>query len=74
MMLQNQDAWEGGAQPPNSNPRGLASFITVTNHLRRAIDVEKHLGTKVYLAFGNESQLQNVYDSLQLMKERKVIK
>jgi hypothetical protein len=74
LTLQNQDAWEGGAHPPNNNPKGLASFITVTNHLRRAIDVENNVGTKVYLAFGNDSQLQNVYDSLQLLKERKVIK
>lgn len=74
LMLANQDAWEGGAQPPNSNPRGLASFITVTNHLLRSIEVEKHLGTQVYLALANESQLQNVWDGYNLLKERKVLK
>lgn len=74
LPLAKQDAWEGGAQPPNANPRGLASFITVTNHLLRSIEVEKKLGTKVYLALANESQLQNVWDAYSLLKERKVLK
>lgn len=74
MTLQNQNAWEGGAYPPNNDPKGLASFITVTNHLLRGIEVEKNLGTKVYLACINESQLQNVFDALHLLKERKVLR
>ncbi len=71
--LANQQAWEGGAQPPNSKSiRGLAAFITVTNHVKRAIEVEKNLGTKVYLALGNESQITNVFDALTMITERKL--
>lgn len=63
-LLAKQDSWEGGAAPPrNGNSRGLAAFMTVTNHVKRAIDVEKNLGTRVYLALCSDSQLQNVYDA-----------
>lgn len=71
--LANQQAWEGGAHPPNSKSiRGLSAFITVTNHVKRAIEVEKNLGTKIYLALGNESQITNVFDALEMITERKL--
>jgi hypothetical protein len=70
-LLANQDAWEGGASPPKAGKvRGMASFMNVTSHLKRAIEVEKHLGTKIYLALGNADQIQNVYDALELIYER----
>lgn len=71
--LQKDDAWQGGAATPNSNVKGLASFITITNHTLRAIDLENNLGTQIYLACANSEQLANVFDSLKLLKERKVI-
>ena len=49
---------------------GMASFMNVTSHLKRAIEVEKHLKTKIYLALGNADQIQNVYDALELLYER----
>lgn len=74
LNLAKQDSWEGGAQPPNSkSTRGLAAYITVTNHVRRAFEVEKNLGTKIYLALGNESQLQNVWDAAKQLKDHKLI-
>ena len=70
-LLAHQDAWEGGASPPKTGKvRGMASFMNVTSHLKRAIEVEKHLKTKIYLALGNADQIQNVYDALELLYER----
>lgn len=74
LLLANQDAWHGGATKPNKESvRGLASFMTVTSHVKRAIEVEKNLGTKIYLALGNADQIENVYDALTLMQERNSI-
>ena len=53
--------------------RGLAAFMTVTNHVKRAVEVERHLGTKIYLALGNESQIDNVFDSLALLQSKKLV-
>ena len=73
-LLANQDAWEGGASPYNGKTyRGLAAFMTVTNHVKRAIEVERNLGTKIYLALGSDGQINNVFDSLKLLQTRKLI-
>ena len=73
-LLSNQQAWEGGASPYNGKSmRGLAAFMSVTNHVKRAIEVERNLGTRIYLALGNEGQITNVYDSLQLLQTKKLI-
>ena len=47
--------------------------MSVTNHVKRAIEVERNLGTRIYLALGNESQINNVYDSLHLLQTKKLI-
>lgn len=72
--LANQQAWEGGTTQPNTKSmRGLASFITVTNHVKRAIEVEKNLGTKIYLAAGNDQQINSLYNALDFLIERNAI-
>jgi hypothetical protein len=71
-LLAKQESWEGGANPlRGSSSRGLAAFMTVTSHVRRAIDVEKNLGTRIYLALCGDAQLQNVYDAMNLLTTRK---
>ena len=73
-LLANQQAWEGGASPFNGKSiRGLAAFMTVTNHVKRAVEVERNLGTRIYLALGNESQIDNVFDSLALLQSKKLV-
>lgn len=73
LTLQKEESWNGKATAPNKNPNGLASFITLTNHLKRAFDVENNLGTKIYLAYNGSNGLQSAYESLKFLKERKVI-
>lgn len=73
LLLKQLNAWEGGISKPHSSPRGLAGFMSLVSHLKRAIDIENNLGTKIYLAMGNVNQLQSLYDALQFLKERKVI-
>jgi len=71
-LLAKQDSWEGGASPlRGGSSRGLAAFMTVTSHVRRAMDVEKNLGTRIYLALCGEPQVQNVYDAMNLLTTRK---
>ena len=43
--------------------KGLAAYINNTSHLKRAIDIEKNLGTKVYLACGNNNQIESLLHS-----------
>jgi hypothetical protein len=73
LMLKNQIAWVGGSIPPNNNPKGLAAFMSIVNHVHRSLEVEKNLGTKIYLAFSHAPQIQSAYDAIALLKERKVI-
>jgi len=73
-LLASQQAWEGEATPFNGKSiRGLASFMSVTNHVKRAIEVERNLGTRIYLALSNESQINNIFDSLHLLQSKKLV-
>jgi hypothetical protein len=73
-LLAYQDAWEGGASPYyGKSYRGLAAYMTVTNHVKRAIEVEQNLGTRIYLALGGESQINNVFDSLNQLQTKKLL-
>jgi hypothetical protein len=72
LLLANQDSWEGGCSPwQGSNSRGLAAFMGVTSHVRRAIDIEKNLGTRVYLAGSGKQQLNAMFDAVNLLTTRK---
>jgi len=73
-LLANQDAWEGSSAPYDGvNIRGLASFMTITSHVKRAVEIERNIGTKVYLAVGNKEQINCVFQSLELLKSKKLI-
>lgn len=73
-LLAHQSAWQGGAQPPDkNNVKGLSSFITVTNHVKRSIEVEKNLGTRIFLAFTSAETIKNGYDAIRFMQSRNAL-
>lgn len=72
--LQKQDAWWGAAEVPNSSLKGRASFMTVTSHVRRGLDVEENLGTRMYLALLRKDTIHTVMKALNFLKDRQVIK
>ncbi len=66
LKLSKQSAWKGGSHSVFSKDddyKGLAAYINNTSHLKRAIDIEKNLGTKVYLACGNNNQIESLLHS-----------
>tara|TARA_R110002096_G_scaffold424274_1_gene632067 strand:+ start:611 stop:1504 length:894 start_codon:yes stop_codon:yes gene_type:complete len=61
LKLSKKESWSGGSNnffEKKDNYKGLASYINNTSHLKRALDIEKNLGTKVYLACGNNLQVK----------------
>ena len=69
-LLSKDEAWKGGAKPHNSvSLRGLSSFISSTNHLKRAFDVENNINSKVYLACGNKQQINVLLQAQKQLQE-----
>lgn len=54
--------------------RGMAQFISTMAHLMRGYDIERQLGTKVYLAGAGEIQNKTIFSALELLKERGIWK
>jgi len=70
LKLAKKEAWTGGSHSvfqKKDEHKGLAAYINNTSHLKRAIDIEKNLGTKVYLACGNHSQIESLLHSHKLL-------
>lgn len=75
-LLSKSEAWAGGATQDTIDGKilkGTASFMGIKGHVKRAVDVEKHLGTKIYFAVGNASQLENIFSAYDQLIERNCI-
>ena len=69
-LLGKDQAWKGGAKPYNGDSvRGLSSFMSSTNHLKRAFDVENNIGSKVYLACGNTHHIRALFQAQKQLQE-----
>lgn len=71
--LQKSEAWKGSQYYEDKKLRGLSGFINTTSHLLRAIDIEKNIGTKIYLACANDKQLKILYESYKHLTEKDII-
>lgn len=65
-------AWSYYGDRWNEPIRGMAQFISTMAHIMRGYDIEKRLGTKVYLAGAGEIQNKTIFTALALLKERKI--
>lgn len=65
--------WQIGPTEFKSPQKGYAQFISTLSHIKRMIDVEKKLGTKIYLAVGNQVQLDLIKYCYNFLKERGAI-
>lgn len=68
--LGSSEAWVGAVRPPGKDPRGFASFVTYTHHVWRGIEVERNLGTKIYMAFATEQDMSGAFDAYDFMTAR----
>ena len=71
--LGEREAWRGAVRKPEDGPRGFASFVAYTHHIARNIEIERHTGTKMYLAFATEKDLMGAFHALDFMKERECL-
>ena len=70
-LLGEESKWHGGARTlAKGNGTGFASFVSFAHHVYRAIDVERNIGTRIYLAFATKLELEASFDAYDLMKER----
>lgn len=74
-----KEAWQGGGHHYTTDTnefdgklRGLSTCIQTRSHLKRGLDIEKNLGTKVYFAVGNNSQINVLFMSMNELKKRKL--
>lgn len=73
-LLGRSEAWKGNVLKPNPEKlRGFASFVNYTHHVWRAIQVERQLGTKMYLAFATDVNLTGAFHAYDFMRERGVL-
>ena len=65
-------AWSGqrATVPTPTDVKGTAHFMTTLTHVLRMIEVEKHFGTKIYLACGGVQQIQLIHTALKFLKSR----
>lgn len=70
-QLGSSQAWTGAVRVPSKDDlRGFASFVTYTHHVWRGIEVERNLGTKVYLAFATEQDMAGAFHAYDFMQQR----
>ena len=53
--------------------RGLALYANFLSHILRAIEIEKKVGTKVYLACNTRLQLQHLETCYKQLEKEKLI-
>lgn len=71
--LATSKAWVGVAQSDHPEGKGFASFVNYCHHLYRAIQVERNLGTHVYLALVTCAEVTAMFNALQHLKKVKAI-
>lgn len=66
-----KEAWVGGMRPPGTRgKRGFAAYVSVTHHIAHALDTERHIGTRVYIACAHEPQLLAIFHAWDFMQSR----
>lgn len=70
-LLSQQDAWNGGVT--DNSIKGTASFITVKSHVKRAVEVERNIGTKIYFAVASANHLDDIFKAYNILIERKCL-
>lgn len=71
--LKYEASWRGWQIRPidfKSPQKGFAQFISTLAHVKRMVEVERRIGTKIYLAVGNEIQLDLIKYCYDFLKER----
>ena len=75
-LLSKLESWDGGKKNlpwRKGGLKGLASFITVKSHVKRGVDLERNVGTKIYFAASGVNQLEDIFDAYKILQERKCI-
>lgn len=73
LALSNKESWtSSGYYRPEICNKSLAFFMTALAHVRRSLDVEKKLGTQIYLACGGENQVETLFECVKFLNERNV--
>ena len=72
--LTKKEAWvSNGKYQPEVSAKSLAFFITAVGHVQRAVDIEKNLGTHVYLAASADGQVATLFESMKFLKSRGIL-
>ena len=79
MKLSQKESWTGGSQHQIGDNfefkgvyKGLAASMNNTSHLKRALDIENNLGTRVYLACGNYQQINSLFMAFYQLQSKKL--
>ncbi len=77
-LLGQADAWRFSGRIPTMLPgakdiTSAAQYVTTIGHVWRSFDIEKNLGTKVYLAISQVPFLKMVFAAREFLLERKVV-
>lgn len=74
LPLKGDAAWRfGGYHDFLVNGKGTACYLSTISHVKRALDIEKHLGTRLYLAVTQKVHIFLILKAYEFLKERKVI-
>lgn len=78
-MLSYSRAWidsgyfDGNLDVNREDKNTAAQFISTLAHVHRSIDVEKNIGTKIYLAVGEFSHLKLLFNAKRFLEERGIV-
>jgi len=73
--LRKAEAWinSGFFDDSKGSIKTFAQFVSTCSHVKRAIDIEREVGTHIYLAASHVWQIRDIYKAYELMLERGVI-
>lgn len=74
-LLQDKRSWIYSSDVPNlvDPQKGTAAFFSMISTVHAAIEIEKNVGTKYYLALANEGQVEAIFAARNFLIERGII-
>lgn len=72
--LSKKEAWINSGTYINGSNKSLAMMICVISNIIKAIDIERVLGTKVYLALGSDAQIRTLFQGKDMLITRGVLR
>lgn len=74
-LLRDADSWIVTTNTPDfkTPQKGTAMLLSTITYVHRAMDMEKNLGTKFYLAAGTEYQLDLIFAAKNFLIERGIV-